>query len=403
MKRLLPATAALALALVGCGDDGSDAASGPASVIPADMPMYLEATIRPEDDQAENLDAFLAELGELPLIGSVADPGDLLVNQLESEAESAGVDFSYEEDVEPWLGAKAGIGISESEGETRFVAAIETTDEDAARESIEGLLSEDSVPYEEGEYEGAGYLESPDGSFRVGVFSGHVVLAPAADFEAAVDASAGESLGASDKLAESFDGLEDGLASFYFDIGGFAEVAPEDAAEIEEAQAVFPEIFDGAIAITAGLSAEDQVYLDSSTPLFEGQPEVGASPLLASAAGDALGAFAIEDIGSFGPPVVDLFERAQEAGAELEDFPSEGIEAAFEDETGVAFDDAAAAIGDLSLAVRGDIPDGLEVIGEIEATDPEAAAALIEAIEKEADQEGSAKIGPPVGGSDVGF
>ena len=108
-----------------------------------------------------------------------------------------------------------------------------------------------------------------------------------------------------------------------------------------------PELFEGGIAVSAGVSAADQVYLDYSTPLFEGQPEAGASDLLGAAPGDALGAFALADHRRVRRrPIVDLFERANEAGADLEDFPEEGIAAAFEDETGVSFDDAAAAIGD---------------------------------------------------------
>ncbi len=41
--------------------------------------------------------------------------------------------------------------------------------------------------------------------------------------------------------------------------------------------------------------------------------------------------------------------------------------------------------------------------GEIEVSDTEAATALIEAIEEEVSEEEGAKLGPPVGGSDVGF
>ena len=405
-KILLAVFAALAIALAGCGDEGSDSASGPASVIPEDMVFYFEATIRPEGEQAENLDELVSGLGELPLIGSVGDPRDFAIQQLEAEAANAGIEFSYEEDIEPWLGEKAGFGATEDEdGETRFVIALETTDEDAARESIESLLAQGN-PTEEGEYEGVSYLALPDDSVRLGVFDGHVVFAPAADFEAAVDASGGESLGSADKFAAGLENLDpDRLASFYFDFARYEEFVtdPEDAEELEQAQAIFPEIFEGAISIGAGTSAGDEVYLEYSIPSFEGQPEAGASPLLESAAGDALGAFALEDIGAFGQPLADLFERANEAGADLDDFPEEGLEAAFEDETGIAFDDATKAIGDASLWVRGDLPDGLEVAGEIEASDPDAAAAVIEAIEREVDEEGEAKLGPPVGGSDVGF
>ena len=403
---LLPALA-LALVIAGCGDDDSEATTGPASVMPAEMPLYIEATVRPEGEEADNLDAFLAELGELPLIGAVGDPGDLIIQQLEAEAEAAGVDFTYAEDVEPWLGERVGFGIAGSQDtEEAFVAAVETTDEDAARESIGNLLSEDEVPYEEGEYEGVSYFSAPDDSYRLGVFADHVVLAPADDFEAAVDAAEGDSLAESDKLTDTLAKLEDSsLASMYLDLeqlAAFAETE-EAATEFEQAQEVAPELFENAIAFSAGLSAEDQVYFDTVAPLIEGQPETGASDLLGAAPGDALGAFALSDLGSFGPPIVDLFERAHEAGAELEDFPEEGIEAAFEDEVGVSFDEAAEAIGDGNLWLRGELPEDIEIAGEIEVADAEVAADLIEAIEREAEEEGSAKLGPPVGGSDVGF
>ena len=405
-KTLLFATAALALAFAGCGDEGTEPASGPATVIPADMPLYIEATVRPEGQQAENLDALLAELSDLPLPGiEVGDPGDLIVAQLESQAAAAGVDFSYAEDVAPWLGEKAGFGIAEdSNGEIRFVLALETTDEDQARESIKAILSRDSVPYEEDEYEGVTYISAPGDEYRLGAFDGHVVLAPPADFEASVDASGGDSLASNDKLTESFDQLGDeGLASLFIDLEQFANLTSTDPAELEQAKAIVPEFFESGIAVSAGVSAGNKIYLDYVTPLFEGQPEAGASDLLASAPGDAFGAFALEVLGEFGQPIADLLTRANEAGAELDDFPEEGIEAAFEGQTGVSFDDATGAIGDISLWVRGDLPDALEVAGEIEVSDTEVATALIDAIKREADEEGSAKFGPPVGGSDVGF
>lgn len=405
-KPALTLSVAAAIALAGCGSDDSNEVSGPASAIPADMAFYVEATIRPEGEQAENLDALVSEFAELPLLGNVGDPRDFAIERLEEEASTAGIEFSYDEDIEPWLGEKAGFGATEgTDGETRFVVAVETTDENKARESIESLLAQGN-PTEEGEYEGVSYLTLPDDSVRLGVFDGHVVFAPASDFEAAVDASSGDSLGSSDKFAESFDTFEDDrLASFYFDFARYQEFVtdPEDAEELETAQAILPEIFEGTFSIAAGTTADDQVYVDYSVQTFEGQPEAGASALLGTPPADSIGAFAIEDIGEFGPPIVELFERAQEEGADLEDFPEEGIEQAFEDETGIAFDDAAEAIGDASVYVRGDLPDDLEVGGEIEAADAEVAGELIDAIQKEIESEGNAKLGPPVGGSDVGF
>ena len=284
------------------------------------------------------------------------------------------------------------------------MAALETTDEEQARESIDEILSQDSVTYEEDEYEGVSYISAPGDTYRLGVFDGHVVLAPPADFEAAVDASEGDSLASSDKLTESFDQLGDeGLASLFIDLERFATLESSNSADLEQAEAIVPEFFESGIAMSAGVSAGNKVYLDYVTPLIEGQPEAGASDLLGSAPGDVFGAAAIESIGAFGPPIADLLTRANEAGAELDDFPQEGLEASFEDHVGVSIDEAAAALGDASLWVRGELPDALEVAGEIEVSDTEAATALIEAIEEEVFEEKGSKVGPPVGGSDVGF
>jgi hypothetical protein len=376
--------------------------------MPADSPIYFEATIRPEGEQADDIDALLSELGELPVIGSVGDPGELIIEQLESQAAAAGVDFSYADDIEPWLGERVGISVVPSDTEEDIVvAAFETTDEEAARESIEELLQQGGADSSEEEYEGVTYLTSPSEDFSFGVFDGHAVFATPDAFEDAVDASGGDSLGSNDKLADATESLDDGsLVSFYLDLAQFEQFAdsPEDAEEFEQAQAIVPEFFEGAVAFSAGVSASDQIFIDYSTPLIEGQPEAGASALLDTAPGDVLGAFALEDIGAFGPPIVDLFERAQEEGADLgEDYPEEGIEQAFEDETGVPFDDATEAIGDASLYLRGDLPDGFEVGGEIAVSDTEVATELIEAIEAQIEEDGTAKLGPPVGGSDVGF
>ncbi len=74
---------------------------------------------------------------------------------------TAGVEFSYAEDIEPWLGEKAGFSELRKtrRAKTSFVAAVETTDEEQALESIQSLLAQGRpVTYEEGEYEGVTYF-----------------------------------------------------------------------------------------------------------------------------------------------------------------------------------------------------------------------------------------------------
>ena len=177
-----------------------------------------------------------------------------------------------------------------------------------------------------------------------------------------------------------------------------------DAEELEQAKAIVPEFFESGIAISAGVSAGNQIYLDYVTPLLEGQPEAGASDLLGTAPGDALGAAAIETIGAFGPPDRRSAHASQRGGRRPRRLPRGGARSVLRGaSTGVSIDEAAAALGDASLWVRGELPDALEVAGEIEVSDTEAATALIEALEEEVSEEDGAKIGPPVGGSDVGF
>ncbi len=239
------------------------------------------------------------------------------------------------------------------------------------------------------------------------MFAGNLVLAPADDFEAAVDASEGDSLASSDKLAdEPRQSRDEGLATLFFDLAQYEDLAstPEDAEEFAQAQAVAPEIFEGGIAVSAGVSAVGPGLRRLLDPAPGGAARDGRQPALGHArlatpwaprrSPTSAHTSARSSISSSAP---------RKRASDLEDFPEEGIAEAFESETGVALDDAAAAIGDASLWVRGDLPDGIEVAGEIETSDPETAAELIEALEAKAREEGDAKIGPPVGGSDVGF
>ncbi len=392
MRRfLLASTAALALALAGCGDGGSDAGSeisGPSQVVPAGYPIYTEVTVNPEGRQQDDLEALAGKLGELPLIGQIADPEDVITDQLDQAAASTGLDFSFSEDIQPWLGQKLGIGFADvaGEGDPSFVAALETTDEDAARAALEKILASDTVDNPEKSYEGVDYFTTPDGAYDVGVFDGHVVLTTADQFESAVDVSHGDadSLASGDAIASSYGSLdEDRLATVFVDLSQVDQFGstPEDSEKIAQFKEALPGFFDGGYAFGLGATG-DQVYLEQSSPLIDGQPEVGESPLLADAPGDSLAAFALADLGEFAPFLQDTFEALHDAGVPLEDYPEGGLSALLEEQTGVTIDDLSAALGDGSLWVRGDLPDGVEVGGKIEATDTETATALIEGLER---------------------
>ena len=398
-----------AVALASCGDD-ADPASGPAALMPADAPVYIEAVVSPEGAQAESLNALTAKLGELPLIGTLTNPGDLIKGMIEDSASSSGVSLDFSEDVDPWLGERLGISyLSVADGSERFVAALETTDEGETEDALARILSEDAVPNEERTYEDVTYYTSGAEDYGVGVFSGHLVLATLDEFEAAVQvADSGESLADSDQLTEATAGLEDErLATLVLDASQFGELAtssPEELEKFEQVRAALPEFFDEPLSFALGVD-ERTIYLDQASPEVEGQPEVTESENFAEAPGDAFGAFGMGDIGGWITFVTGLYDRVAESGVALEEgYPEDGLAAAFEEETGVALDDLADAIGDGTVWVRGDLPDSLEIGSRISVSDEETVLELVDEIRDGAEsEEGASAVGPPLDSDAEGF
>ena len=79
------AVAAWAIAACGGGDDTTGPSGpDPAALVPADAPVYVDAVVRPEGDQADEVDSALSKLlvtddvsGKLRAIGQLdaAEPG----------------------------------------------------------------------------------------------------------------------------------------------------------------------------------------------------------------------------------------------------------------------------------------------------------------------------------------
>ena len=79
---------------VGCGSEG-EAASGAAELVPAGAVMYAEATLKPEGDQKEAIDAILAKF---PGGGQA---GDKLKDLIEKGLRESDAPISFKEDIEP--------------------------------------------------------------------------------------------------------------------------------------------------------------------------------------------------------------------------------------------------------------------------------------------------------------
>ena len=131
------ACAALAPVVAACGGSGGNPDADPAAVVPARAPVYVEAAIKPDGDTAEAVD----ELGRK--LAGVDDVGAELRRLIEKEAREDDKDFSYKEDVEPWLGDRIGLFFHELQGaddEPEGAVVFTTKDADKAREALEGNL-----------------------------------------------------------------------------------------------------------------------------------------------------------------------------------------------------------------------------------------------------------------------
>lgn len=335
-SRLAPVllTAFLAtLAIAGCGGGGGSSSADPASVAPPQTPFYLEATLQPDAETSEKVNALAEQ------IAGIENVGELIVEELESSDSGNPVDF--EKEVEPWLGEKAGLFFERYDGEDfqGYGIAIETTDSGAAQEFIEDQP------------------KSEEGSFA-GVIGDLLVITPnEAAFKAAEKAGEGESLADRDNFTSTIDQAPDGsLADIYLDIGGLIKqsggmIDPE-AKLFLESSGIDPE---GATALASLVPGSDQIEVDLATNVNGDRPAPGdASQLLGALPGGSFAAFATSD---FGRQLSESIDSIDEQGIPGELEPGELKEAM--KAAGIDLDKITASIGDIGVFAQGNTRNNL--------------------------------------------
>jgi Protein of unknown function (DUF3352) len=198
--------AATALGAVAAGCGGGEEADGPSAAVPENAPVYVEATVRPEGEAADDANAAIGKILDSP------NGGAQLVALIEQAAASEGDTVNFEEDVSPWLGERAGVFFSSFEGEGVGAVILESTDTDAA---VEFFSNQGSSTGRTAEYEGHEYEFDEDGDV-FGAVGDFVVSGDEEGFKEAVDANEGDSLGETDEFNESVDDQpEDSLGLLY--------------------------------------------------------------------------------------------------------------------------------------------------------------------------------------------
>jgi hypothetical protein len=305
---VIGALAAFALAMGGCGGDSGSSSTDPASLAPADAPVFVEGTLLPSKAMGEDIDQIAST------VASVDNLGELIVSELESSAEDEGSSFDYEKEVKPWLGQKAGVYFRDFDGDdlSNFAIAVQVTDADAARNFVEKKAGESDEKPREGSYEGVDYFSKDEGS-TVGVVGDFLVIAEGTkSFEDAVDASEGDSLAGESAFDDAVSAsAEDSLADVYVDVGaliqqGEASVDDQVLGALKSA-GIDPR---DATAVASIVPGSDQVEIDISSDLGEEEAPTGnASDLLGSLPGDSFAAFAVSDFGEQLQEALDELDR----------------------------------------------------------------------------------------------
>ena len=380
MPRILLTITALLSAIAvatGCGN-GGPATAGSSSLAPAGSVVYGEATLDPDDDQQAAINSLIEKF---PGEGSA---GERIRGLLEKALSESGTGLSYAEDIEPWLGDRAGFFVSSlspgSSGAGAFMVA--TDDEDKARDAIEKAAKKGG---KEASYKGHGYFTFSDGA--VGVVDGWVVFGTDAGFKAAVDtAEGGEPLEDDDTYAKTLaDAPEDRLGFVYFNTPAFVDQLRKSGTGA--ALGPFAGLFKDPVLATIN-ATEHGVRLEATLPesLSSALPILGDSGgAAAQLPADSWIALAQPDLGRTISYFVDAFGGLAGGRGAL----AQQLKAA----TGLDLDkDVIAWMGDWSLFVRGTSVDELNGALVVETTDEAASGRFIAAVGRLAGKSGEVHV-----------
>lgn len=398
----LLATAALVLSACGDDDEGStdvgDLGPDPATMAPADAPFYGEAVVRPDGEMLDNFNSTLSKFG-------LDDPGAKLQEAL--DAELAEDDFSYSEDIEPWLGARVGGFVTDYDPASEMAegaVAVAVTDEAAAQAFLDKLAETSDEEITDETYEGVDY-KFGDGA-AIGITEEFLIAGTQQGFEDAIDAGTGDSLAENADATASLEEIpEDALFSAYVDTQAVIDLIESSGeltgAQLQQFEEQVAQYSEGAIEFW-GTVGESDVELAFSGPAMTDAP--APSELISTFPAESWLAFASSDVGAQLQTTIDQFEQGFQAGFESaapSGFSAPSIDpfAEVERATGLDLRTDFDWIGDAGGFVEGSSLFGLGGALVLEATDEQAAADTVQKLQTALSKERSLQIS----GTDSGF
>lgn len=371
---LVPIAVVLAAALVvtGCGGGSGGGGGEPAGLMPKSAPVYLEANLAPDGETSDALN----EVAQT--VFGIDNVGEFVAEELEEAAIGDGGKLNFEEEIEPWLGEKAGLYLAGYDGDDFHGVgmALETTNAGEAEEFLEERVEKGDKGAEEGEFEGNKYYAEPDEETVIGMIGDYLSFSETVEgFEEMVEAFEGEGLNESAKFKEAMDNAPDaGIGTVYVDIGGLIEetkglLPPETEAFFELVQ-IEPQ---KATAVATVIPHSDQLEIDVSSNLGESASQAGD----ATAALEALPATAVLGFSAseFGQSFAEGLEGFSENGVPGQLEPGE-LGAAFE-AMGINLKSLGKSFGDLAGFVEGSSESSLGGALVVETKDASEAKSMV--------------------------
>lgn len=408
---LLAVLSALVLFLAACGGsdgdsgDGADAGPDPIEMAPSDVPFYAEVVVRPEGSLGDDLNSALSKLIDED------DPGAKITEAIDKEFadDPNTADFTYADDIEPWLGSRAGIFVSGLQVDTMepdAAAVVAVTDADAAQSFIDKAIESDPETTTTDEsYEGVDYKLDEDGA-AIGIDNDFLILSTEQAFKDAVDAGAGESLADNADATSALDGAPDNsVFSIYADTGAVGDLiksspdlTSEQLKQIDDQIAKFG---DGAIEASGSVTG-DAFTFQASAPTGDEAPM--PSDLITTFPADSWLAFASSDVGAQVQDQIAQFESLFRQsysdlppGVKAPDSQGDPLQQ-FEQQTGIDLEKDFAWIGDAGGFVEGTSLINLGGGLVLESNDDQAASAALDklqaALAKSPEVRSQAKIAP---------
>jgi hypothetical protein len=378
--------ALIAALAAGCGSSssGSGGDNDPAALVPANAPVYAEATLRPNGKVGADLDAALKK------ILRTEDPGAKIQKAIDDSGKSDGV--TYKDDIEPWLGERAGIAVTAIHGNhADFVAVINSKDDGKAKDALEHAKG-DIV---QRSYKGVDYRFDRKDSTAAGVFDKSVVVGTEPGFKAAVDASkGGQTLAESNGLrAVRSKVAQDRVGLLYLDVQGLLQAVsqsagsqPEVGAVVQSLGAALPKTIGAALQAQADAVKIDGVSL--GTPKSSSSGGSGAD-MVAGLPGDSWLALGV---GKSGQALEGVLDGIGKAGG----ITGVGVNALlgqFQQQTGLDLrKDVLSWMGDAGVFVAGK---GLPDLGGglvIKTSDPSKTKKVIGVLRRLAAAQGGTKV-----------